>query len=311
MGGVVPREFETVNLERNDDSGKFDVVKQACVPPADFPCTTLEAVYVQHSRVLAHGRGVEAELACAIEMRDAIDRHVKKLQALAEKQAAQPAPAAAVPEPPPTPKPPPEFVETRSLPATAVTVVQLPWPVFRLDGICRSMLVLCEASAAGALVEKLGLAPAELFTPASGALAGKPCLVLSEADPVGPGERGGLLYGPPERVEVQAAAELTRLFSRPKVVADLEAQRKAGAEADRRAKLAEDLKRQDMQKAEQAAAEEARRRADPRAQLREMRERVEKLEAERRQQDAEEAAELQRKINEMEAGKKRKDAPPG
>jgi hypothetical protein len=150
------------------------------------------------------------------------------------------------------------------------------------------------------LLARLQLTSAELYTPTAGGLAGKPCLVLSEADPVGPGERGGLQYGPPATFEIAAAAELTRLFSRPKVVADLEAQRKAGAEATRKAKLQDDLARQDRQRADAAAVEAARLRNDPRAQLKEMRERLEKLEAERQQEAAAEAAALRARLEQME-----------
>jgi hypothetical protein len=309
MAGVVLKDFEIIKLPRNDDSGITDIVKQACVPPADFPSSTLDAVRVQHNRVRAHGKGVEAELSCAVEMRDAIDRHIKKLTALAEKQGANPPPAA-VPAPPVPPKPPAEYVEVKTLPATAVVVQQLSWPVFRIDGSCRSMFVLVEAAAAPGLVEKLKLTPAELFAPPSGALAGKPCVVLGEATPVGPGERGGLLYGPEPQYEAHAAADLCRLFSRPKQVSDQEALRKAGAEATRKAKLEEDLRRQDRQKADQAAAEAARLKADPRAQLKEMRERLEKLEAERQQQAAEEAAALRARLEQMEAERRKKEPPP-
>jgi hypothetical protein len=170
------------------------------------------------------------------------------------------------------------------------------------------MMVLCEASAVPDLLGKLKLEAGELYTPAAGVPVGKPCVVLGEAEPVGTGERGGLLYGPLAKYEIPAAAELTRLFSRPRQQADILALKKAGAEADRREKLEAELRRQDRVKADQAAAEEARRRADPRVQLKEMRERLEKLESERQQQAAEEAATLRARLEQMEAEKKRKDA---
>jgi hypothetical protein len=139
----------------------------------------------------------------------------------------------------------------------------------------------------------------------------QPCVVLGEAEPVGPGENGGLLYGPEVSYELPAAVELTRLFSRPKQQADVASLKKAGEEATRRAKLDEDLRRQDRQRADAAAAEAARLKADPRVQLREMRERLEKLEAERQQQAAEEAAALRAKLEAMERERgKGKDLPP-
>jgi hypothetical protein len=308
---TAPPEDVIIKLPRNTDEGGYDIVKQKCLQAPSWPTPTLQSVAIQWGRVRKHGGGLDGEIRAMEEIAAAIDRDIKRLEKLAAAEKANPPPPAPDPVPAPPPKPPPEFVEMKSLPATAVTVVQLPWPVFRLDGICRSMVVLCDAAAVPQLLARLQLTPEELYTPAAGALAGKPCLVLSEADPVGPGEGGRLLYGPPATFAIAACRELTRLFSRPKAVTDLEARRKAGAEADRKARLQEDLARQDRQKADAAAVEAARLRNDPRHQLKEMHARLAKLEAERQQQTAEEAADLQRRIDELEAEKKRKDTPPG
>jgi hypothetical protein len=169
-------------------------------------------------------------------------------------------------------------------------------------------LAVVEASAVPQLVARLGLGEGELFVPAEGAARGKPCICLGECQVV---TQTPMVYGPENAYALSEVARLTREFSRPRQQADVLAMKKAGEEAARKAKLQEDLARQDRQRAEQAAVEESRRRADPMFQLKELREQVARLQAAQNRAAADEAAALQRKIAELlEAQKSRKDAPP-
>jgi hypothetical protein len=196
------------------------------------------------------------------------------------------------------------MLTTRDLPAGAVHTLGIwpPWP----GAWYKWVLAIAEASAVPQLVARLGLGEGELFLPAEGPAKGKPCICLGECQVV---TQTPLAYGPEPAYALPEVARLTREFSKPRQQADILALKKAGEEATRRARLDEDLRRQDRQRADQAAVEESRRRADPRVQLKEMRERLEKLENERRQQDAEEAAALRAKLEAMEA-ERRKEPPP-
>src|SRR5262249_8705917 len=139
------------------------------------------------------------------------------------------------PTPAPPPKPQPEYLDVLGLPASVVCVQQLVWPTPRLDGSVRGMFVLVLAGEAAALGERLGLPPSELCVAPAGAFAGRAVLVVGEATPVGPDERGNLIYGAdrlPGAYPLAAAAGLTRTFARPKQLADQAALRKAAAEAD-------------------------------------------------------------------------------
>src|SRR5262249_33894976 len=157
---------------------------------------------------------------------------------------------------------------------------------------------------------RLRLTPQELFVPATGAPAGRACVVLGEAVAAGPGERGTLVYGPEARYDLGAAADLCRLFSRPKQVSDREALRKAGEEASRKARVEEELRRQDRVKAEQAAVEASRARNDPMRQVHELRQQVARLEQAHSQAAAAEAEALRARLAELlEAEKKRREPP--
>jgi hypothetical protein len=192
------------------------------------------------------------------------------------------------------------MLPTRDLPAGAVHTIGIwpPWP----GAWYRWVLAIVEGGAVPQLVAQLGLGESELFVPAEGAAKGKPCVCLGECQVV---TQAPMVYGPEAAYPLSEVARLTREFSRPRQQADVLAMKKAGAEADRRAKLAEDLARQDRQKAEQAAAEAARLKADPRHQMKELRERLERLEGEKQREADEEAAALRRKIAELEAERKK------
>jgi hypothetical protein len=84
------------------------------------------------------------------------------------------------------------------------------------------------------VVAKLGLAEQDLYIPTTGAATGKFTLVLGDAFPVAhDGPNNNLVYAPEESYPLSQVAELTRLFAKPKQMADFEALKKRAAEAEK------------------------------------------------------------------------------